>query len=442
MVVSKLASGLRNVISSITSASIVDQQLLKSSLKELQRTLISSDVNVRLVLDLSKKIESRMTAEKPPAGISQKEYFIKIVYEELVNLMGEEYTPSIKPQKILLCGTYGHGKTTTTAKLAKFYSKRGLKTCIITTDTWRPAAYEQVEQLSKKVGVPMFGIKGEKNAELILKQGIEKFKDFEVIIVDSAGRDSLEDGLIAELTALDGILKADEKFLVIGADMGQTAGKQAEAMNNAINLTGVIITRLDSSAKGGGAVSACAIANVPITFIGEGEKIDDLDVFSATRYVSSLLGFGDLTGLLQKVKDMALESDLTEEELLTEKFTLKTFYKQLEATKKMGSLSKIIEMMGMSAKLPDEVVEQSEEKLKTYKVVIDSMTKKETESPELIKSSRIARIARGSGRSEKEVRELLKQFKMTEKMFSKVKKGKRMPKNIQAMMKKFGGMNI
>jgi signal recognition particle subunit SRP54 len=439
MVVSKLASGLRSIFERITKATSVNKELVRESVKDLQRTLLSADVNVRLVLELSKTIEKRVLEEKLPPGVSQREHFASVVYEELVRLMGEAHVPRVEPQKILLCGVFGHGKSTTCGKLAKFYSKRGLKTAIITTDTWRPAAFEQIEQLSAKIGVPMFGIKDEKNAPKILREGLKKFDGFDVIIVDSAGRDSLSDELIDELKQLDSTLRPEEKYLVLGADMGQTAGAQAEAFNKAIGLTGVIVTRLDSSAKGGGALSACAKAGVPITFIGMGEKVDDLEVYDGKKFVSRLLGFPDLPALLDCVKEAVEEAELSPEELMKGDFTLKTFYKQLEATRKMGSFGKIMEQLGMSAKLPQGVIEQSEEKLSHFKVIMESMTPQELENPDVISSSRIARIARGSGRSEKDVRELLKQYGMTKKMLRKFKPGKRMPKNLGRLLGQFGG---
>jgi len=337
---------------------------------------------------------------------------------------------------------FGHGKTTTSGKLAKFYSKRGLRTAIITTDTWRPAAYEQVQQIAEKVKVPMFGIKGEKNAMKILKQGLEEFKKHDVVIVDSAGRDSLDKELIQEIESMNKYLKPDEKYLVLGADMGQTAGKQAKAFNQSIGLTGVILTRVDSSAKGGGAISACAEAQVPVAFIGTGEKMEDIEPFNAEKYVSRLLGFPDLSTLINKVKEVTEETEIEPEEFLKGEYTLTKFYQQLEATKKMGSLNKIVEMMGLSTKLPDHLVEQSEGKLKLFKVIMDSMTKYEKDHPDEIKKTRIERIAKGSGRGIQEVRELLKQFKVMQKMVSKMRKGKRMPKGLGGLMNRFKGMGL
>ncbi len=425
--ISRLAQGLQNLLGKIGKAGVVDSRFIKESIRELQKALISGDVNVRLVLEMSKKIEDRMKRENIPKGLTPKQHFINVVYEELVNLVGEEPEVEIKPQRILLVGLYGHGKTTTTAKLAKFFSKRGLKTAMITTDTWRPAAYEQLRQLGERIGIPVYGNPGEKDPVRILEEGLEKFKDYDVIIVDSAGRDSLNDELIDEIKRIKEFFSPDNIYLVMGGDIGQSAEKQAKAFHEAVGLTGIILTRMDSSAKGGGALAACKAAGVPVVFIGTGEKVDDLEIFNPKRFIARLLGFPDLEALLEKAKEVMEEEEeeLNPEEILKGKFTLRTFYKQLEATRKMGSLQKIAEMLGFGAKIPREVLEESEEKLKIYKVIMDSMTKEELENPDIINKSRIERIARGSGRSVQEVRELLRQYEAAKKMIKKMKGGKR-----------------
>ncbi len=435
---SKLSQGLQKFFSKLSKISIVDEKFIKSSLRDLQKTLISGDVNVRLVLELSKRIEERMKKEKIPSGLTPKQHFINVVYDELVSLLGEGGEVEIKPQRILLVGLYGHGKTTTAAKLARFFSKRGLKTAMITTDTWRPAAYEQLKQLGDKIHVPVFGDPASKSAVDILKRGLEEFSDYDVVIVDSAGRDSLNDELIDEIKALKEELKPDNTYLVMGGDIGQSAEKQARTFNDAVGLTGIILTRMDSSAKGGGALAACKAAGVPVVFLGVGEKIDDLELFDPKKFVSRLLGMPDLETLLEKARSVVEENEeLSPEEILKGKFTLKTFYKQLEATSKMGSLQKIAEMLGLGMKIPKDVLEESEEKLKVYKVIMDSMTKEELENPEIINKSRIERIARGSGRTVQEVRELLKQYEAAKKMLKKLKGGKR-----RVNLPGIGGFNI
>lgn len=326
--------------------------------------------------------------------------------------------------------------TTTVGKLAKFYSKRGLKVCAVCTDIWRPAAYEQMRQVCERINVPAFGDPDQKDSLKILKESMVKTKGYDVVIVDSAGRDSLNQELLSEIKRLNEHLKPEEKFLVISSDIGQTATKQAEAFDKLLKLTGVIATKADASGKAGGALSACYIAKVPVAFIGTGEKVDDFEVFDSRKFVSKLLGFPDLEALLSKVKEVTEEVEFSPEELLTGEYNLKTFYRQLEATRKMGPLKKVFEMLGMGG-LPQEMLDTSEEKLAKYKFIIDSMTPDERENPDVINSSRIKRIAKGSGASEQDVRDLIKQFSAGKKMISKLKKGKM--KNMQQMMKKFQG---
>jgi len=432
---------MKEVLAKITRAGTVDDALVKDIVRDIQRILISSDVNIELVQKLSREIEAKAREEKLPPGISRKEHLIKIIYGSLTEILGgESHNPRMDKHKILLVGLFGSGKTTACGKLAKFYSKRGLKTCILTTDVWRPAAYDQVKQIGQQVKVPVFGEDNEKNPITILKNNLDKTKGYDLVIVDSAGRDSLNKELTDEIKQIKSLLKPDEIYLVISADIGQTAVKQAQSFNEALGLTGVIATKTDASGKAGGALSACYIAKIPVTFISTGEKMEDFEIFDSKKFVSRLLGFPDLGELLKKAQEAAEESEFSPEDLLKEEYTLKTFYKQLEAMKKMGPLKKVFEMLGLAA-MPEELVQTSEEKMKSYKFIMDSMTKKELGDPDTIKGDRIKRIAKGSGRPETEVRELLRQFDMSKKMLKKIKKGKRLTGQFGQLMKQFkGGM--
>ncbi|NYZ79268.1 signal recognition particle receptor subunit alpha [Candidatus Micrarchaeota archaeon] len=247
-----LGAGLRKALARITGAAIVDEKAVAELVKELQRVLISNDVNVKLVFELSKRIQDKALKEKPAGGIGAREHVVKVVYDELTALMGEKHEPKLGKQKILLLGLFGSGKTTSTAKLAKFYRDRGLSIGLICCDTYRPAAYEQVEQLAHKTGVPFYGIKGERDVKKILKEGLEQFRDKDVIIVDSSGRDAFDEELQKELRGINEVLKPDEKFLVVSADIGQVARKQAEEFNKSVGVTGVLVTKMDGSGKGGG----------------------------------------------------------------------------------------------------------------------------------------------------------------------------------------------
>jgi len=431
---------MKEVLAKITRAGTVDDSLIKEVANDIQRILISSDVNIELVQKLSKDIKDKARDEKLPPGLSRKEHLIRIIYDELIEILGgESHNPRMDKHKILLVGLFGSGKTTACGKLAKFYSKRGLKTCILTTDVWRPAAYDQVKQIGQQVKVPVFGEDNEKNPITILKKNLDKTKGYDLVIVDSAGRDSLSRELTDEIKQIKSLLKPDEIYLVISADIGQTAVKQAQSFNEALGLTGVIATKTDASGKAGGALSACYVAKVPVTFISTGEKMEEFEIFNAEKFVSRLLGFPDLGELMKKAQEAAEESEFSPEDLLREDYTLKTFYKQLEAMKKMGPLKKVFEMLGL-ASMPEELVQTSEEKMKSYKFIMDSMAKKELGDPSIIKGERIKRIAKGSGRPEADVRELLKQFDMSKKMLKKIKKGKRIGGPMGNLMKQFKGM--
>jgi signal recognition particle subunit SRP54 len=431
-----LGAGLRKALAKITGAAIVDEKAVAELVKELQRVLISNDVNVKLVFELSKRIQDRALKEKPVGGVGAREHVAKVVYDELVALMGEKYEPKLEKQKILLLGLFGSGKTTSTAKLAKFYRDRGLSIGLICCDTYRPAAYEQVEQLAAKTGVPFYGIKGEKDVKKIGKGGLEHFKDKDVIIVDSSGRDAFDEELQEELKEIKEAFKPDEKLLVVSADIGQIAKKQAEEFNKVVGITGVLVTKMDGSGKGGGALSSVAASGAKVAFIGTGEKLDDFEVFDAKKFVGRLLGFPDLEALLEKVKKAGMEQEVDAEKLLGEELTIESFYEQLRATKKLGPLKSVFQMMGM-VDLPKELMEQSEEKLKKYEVIISSMTKQERKDVELVRKSkeRIDRIAKGSGTKPEDIKELLSQFEKMKKFLNAFKKNRGLRKQVEKMMK-------
>jgi signal recognition particle subunit SRP54 len=308
-----LGEGLRKAIAKLTGATIIDAKTIKEFNKELQRTLISADVSVELVLSLTKRLEDAALREKLPDGVSAKDYITNMLYEELVKLMGAAFEPVMKPKRVLLLGLYGAGKTTVAAKLAKFYQDRGLGSGLISCDVTRPAAYEQLETLAKQAGVGFFGIKDEKNVRKIVKEALVAFKDKKVLLCDTSGRSALDSDLIKQLKEITDEFNPDEKILVINADTGQIAGKQAKEFDNAVKLTGVIVTKLDGSGKGGGALSAVNAANVGIEFIGTGEKLNSLELYDSKKFVGKLLGMPDLESLISNVQNAIKESNLKPE---------------------------------------------------------------------------------------------------------------------------------
>ncbi len=427
-----LGKRLREALAKITRRPYVDEDEVRSLIKEIQRVLLSSDVNVKLVFKLSKRIEERALKTEKKEALSLKEHLLKVVYDELVALMGESYTPRLGRHRILLCGLYGSGKTTTAAKLAHFYKKKGLSVALVGADVDRPAAQEQLGQLADRVGAAYYSIKGEKNAAAIVRDALKKSRE-DVVIVDSAGRSAFDGHLVEELRQISGVLKQDEAYLVVSADIGQIAGKQAEEFNAAVPLSGVVVTKMDGSGKGGGALSAVSSSGSKIAFIGVGEKLADLQTYDSERFVKKLLGLPDLGTLLEKVKEISKEHEV--KTLETEELTIEVFYEQLRAAKKLGPLGDVFSMVG-AANLPKDVVQQSEQKMKKYEAMINSMTKSEKKDASLIRKnpSRIKRIARGSACSEQDVRDFLSQFEKVEKMMKRFKKDRGFRKKFEKII--------
>lgn len=389
-----LKKRLQGAIDKITKKGYVDKDSVDELVRDIQRAFIEGDVDVSLVSELSETIKRRALKEKPPAGVTAREHVVKVVYDELVSFLGKEKPViGVKKKKILLSGLFGSGKTTTAAKLGRFYKDKGLKVALVAADTVRPAAYEQLEQLSKKIDVSFFGIKDEEDSSEVVKKALQKVKA-DIIIVDSSGRDALNDELIKEIKSINSVLNPDEKILVIPADIGQAAKEQAQAFHDALGITDVIVTKMDSTAKGGGALTACNITGAKVKFIGTGEYVDSLEIYDPKRFVARLLGFPDLSALLDKVKKVASPgAEQRAEKMLTGQFTMDDFVNQIGEVNKMGSISQIADMMGISGKLkkklPKGVIDVQEAKMKKWQHVIKSMTPEERNTPDMINMHRI-----------------------------------------------------
>lgn len=416
MVFEKLREGLDSAITHLRKAVVIDKKTIKEYTKEIQKALLSADVNVKLVFELSKNIEDRGLLEKTPGMLTRKENLIKITYEELVKLLGTGKRLEINDgDKLLLVGTQGSGKTTTAAKIAKYFKKIGFSPKLICADTFRPAAFDQLKQLAEEIGIPFYGDNTEKNSLKIIKKGIDQFRGKGIIIIDSEGRHKLDSDLMRDINRIYAEIMPEKTLIVLDGTMGQQAGEQAEAFKKACNVDGVILTKLDGSAKGGGALSACAATKSPVYFIGTGEHIDDFEEFSPERFVSRLIGFGDLEGLLEKAKEVEFDEE-SAKRLMSGKFTLEDVYSQIEQINKLGPMKKVMEMLPFGAKIPQEMMKVQEDKLKIFKILMDSMTDEEMRNPDIIKGTRIERIAKGSGTKPEEIRELLNYCKKMKKM--------------------------
>ena len=439
MVLDRLSDSLKNALKKLTSGK-VDKEAIRKLTEEIKKSLISADVSIKLAREISEKIKKRALKEKVAGGLTAKEHTLNIVYEELTLLLGdkfEEINTKTKPTKLMLIGLFGAGKTTTAGKLAKFYKKRGKKIALVQTDTWRPAAYAQLKQLSEALKVDFYGDPKETNPAKIYKSFEKDLEKYELIIVDTAGRDALNLELTDEIKAIDKSVSAQEKLLVLSGDIGQAAEKIAKSFHNSIGVTGVIITKLDGTAKGGGSISAAAVTGAKVKFIGVGEKLDALEEFKPKNFVSRLLGMGDIETLLEKAKD-ALDSETAEKtakNIMKGDMSFNDLYQQMEALKKMGPLGQIANMIpGMSKmNIPKSALKEQEEKMKVWKYLMDSMTNEEKDNPSLINESRIERITIGSGRELEEMRDLVKQYKHMKKMMKAISGQSRKMKRMQKL---------
>ncbi len=431
--------GVRNAVKRFLRGGGTYQKAVEQFVRDLQRELIKADVNVRLVFQLTKRVKERGLKEEPPPGASRREWLVKIVYEELAKLFGGDREPEVIPRRtpwiILLVGVQGSGKTTTAGKLARFYAKRGYRVGLVAADTFRPGAYEQLKMLAEKSGALFYGEKGNKRAEEIAERGVKSLleRGAEIIIVDTAGRHGYgeEQSLLDEMKRIAERIHPDEVVLVIDAAIGQKAYDLASRFHSATPIGSIIVTKLDGTARGGGALSAVAATGATIKFIGTGEKIDELEPFRPKRFVARILGLGDLETLLEKLKSLEEAEDLERaaEDILKGKINMRIVYRQLKSMRKMGPLSKILQMLpgfGLAGGLGEEAAKLGEEKIDRWLAIIESMTYEELDKPEIINRRRMRRIAIGSGTSVEDVKELLAYYKNLRTMMKRIKRDRRL----------------
>lgn len=439
MVLDSLGKSLRGVLQKIARGATVDEALLAEVVRDIQRALLQADVNVQLALDLTQRVRRRATEEKPPAGASLRDFLVRIIYEEIRGILGKERVFELKPKRILLAGLFGQGKTTTAAKLARYFQKKGIRVGLVAADVHRPAAVDQLEQLAKKVGAEFYSNRDERRAEVIVREALAQFPPHLAIIVDTAGRSGIDTELIEELKRVREALQPDETILVLDAAMGQSAGRSAEAFHKAVGLTGVILTKLDGSAKGGGALSAVAVSGAPILFIGTGEHLDELERFEPTRFVSRLLGMGDIQTLLERFEELTDKeaAETAAKNLMGGRFSLRDMRAQLASLGEMGPFSKLMSMVpGLgAAKVDEKQMDATQLRLQRFRTILDSMTGQELDDPQVIKSDRIHRIARGSGQTPHEVRALLKHYETTRKAAHGLASNRRLRRQLE---KQFG----
>jgi len=447
MVLDDLGSSLRGTLDKLRGKSRISEEDVDAVVKEIQRSLLQADVDVSLVMELSDSIKERSLEEEPPGGTTARDHVLRIVYEELVDLVGDSTDIPLEEQTILLAGLQGSGKTTSAAKMAWWFSKKGLRPAVIQTDTFRPGAYDQARQMCERAEVDFYGDPDEDDPVKIAREGLDATSDADVQIVDTAGRHALEDDLIAEIENIEREVNPDRSLLVLDAAIGQGAKDQARQFEESIGIDGVVISKLDGTAKGGGALTAVNETGSTIAFLGSGETVQDIERFEPSGFISRLLGMGDLKQLTERVErameeTQAEDEDWDPEDMLKGEFTLNDMRKQMNALDNMGPLSQVMDMIpglggGMMDQLPDDAMDVTQDRMRQFEVVMDSMTDEELENPRSIGASQIQRVAKGSGVSEETVRELLEQHKMmarTMKQFQGMGDG-----DMKRMMKKMGG---
>ncbi len=434
-----LREGLQAAVKKLVGSTTVDEKAVKEFVRDLQRTLIQSDVNVKMALEVTERVEKRVLDEKPAPGVTRKDQVVSVLYEELARLLGGEGGLQLdkgKTSVIVMLGVQGSGKTTTTGKLARFYTKKGFKVGIVAADTFRPGAVVQLKTLASSSGVDVYSDEKERNSVKIAREGRKHFEGSKnLVIIDTAGRHKEEKGLLQEMKEVVGAVRPDATLLVIDGTIGQQCYNQALAFHQAAPVGGIVVTKLDGAAKGGGALAASAATGAKVFFIGTGERIDDLEEFAPTRFVGRLLGMGDLKALMDMVRTSEVEiDDRAAQRMMSGKLTMDDLLAQFEQMKKFGSLKKVLEHIpGFSGAVNSQELEKAEDRVKVYKSIIQSMTGTEKADPERISSSRLKRIARGSGRSEKDVRELLSRYKQM-KSLVKTSKGR----EFRQMMRRAG----
>ena len=429
----RLGSALNNAISKIIKGGPPDKKAIQELKNDMLKALLEADVNFDIAAEVVNEVEKKSLDKELPEGLSRKKSVLSIIHDELTKFLGSKFYPLTlhpdKPTIIELVGIQGSGKTTTIAKLSKYIKKRGKKVSVVTADNFRPGAFEQLQQLCEPIDVPVYGDSENKNAVKITADGVKKFLDekYNVILIDTAGRHKEEKSLLKEMKEISDKIKPDEIILVIDGNLGQAAYDQALAFANTTKIGSIIVTKMDGSAKGGGCLSAAAAAKVPIKFIGDGEGVDALEEFNPTSFVGRLIGVGDLEGLLKEVRDIeTLPSKEEAMSMLSGKISYRQMMELLDSFSSMGSMKRMMSMIpGLGMSFDEDMFDLSKENMKRFRVIMSSMTDGELDGKVKLSSSRIQRIAQGSGRSIAEVKELINQHKTVTNLVKRMRKGRR-----------------
>ncbi len=442
-----LSEKLNNVFKKLKSRGKLTEKDVKEAMREVKLALLEADVSYKVVKDFVAKVSERAVGEEVLTSLTPAQQVIKIVNEELCSLMGERNSrinfANKPPTVIMMCGLQGSGKTTHAAKLAKMLKKEGHRPLLAACDIYRPAAINQLQVVGAKADVKVFEM-GQTDPVIIAQKALAHAKDYghDILIIDTAGRLHVDEALMDELKKIKELTTPHEIMLVVDAMTGQDAVNVAKAFDEAVGITGVLMSKLDSDTRGGAALSVLSVTGKPIKFVGMGEKLDDFEQFHPERMASRILGMGDVLTLIEKAENVMTQKDA---EHLTKKFKENKFdmndlLDQMKQIRKMGSMKSIIGMLpGVGDKLKDADIDESG--LVRIEAIITSMTKAEREKPSIINPSRKRRIAAGSGTKVEEINRLLKQFDQMQKMMKKFT-GKGGKMNLRKARKQIAGMNF
>jgi signal recognition particle subunit SRP54 len=426
-----LSERLNHIFSKLTKHGRLTELEIKTAMREVRVALLEADVNIKVAKQFCADVSEKAVGQEILKSLNPAQQVIKIVNEELIALMGStnaKLAISPKPPTvIMMCGLQGAGKTTLCGKLAVLLKKSGKKPLLVACDIYRPAAINQLQVVGKNAGVEVFE-KGTQDPVKTAKQAVEYAPSmgYDTVIIDTAGRLEIDEPLMQELERIKEAVKVDEILLTVDSMMGQVAVNVAKTFNERLEVTGIVLTKLDGDTRGGACLSIKAVTGKPIKFIGVGEKLTDLEYFYPDRMASRILGMGDVLTLIEKAQEAVTEEEAKkmQKKMMENSFTLEDYLVQFESMKKMGGAQALVSMMpGLSGKIKEGDID--EKKLERTKAIIYSMTIKERQDPSIINSSRKKRIAQGSGTTVQEVNQLLKQFDQTKVIMKQLKGGKR-----------------
>tara|TARA_B100001094_G_C18168232_1_gene793472 strand:+ start:159 stop:1514 length:1356 start_codon:yes stop_codon:yes gene_type:complete len=438
-----LSSKLQGAFKNLRGLGKISEDNISEALREVRMALLEADVNFKVAKEFLARVKEKSLGDEVLASVQPGQQIVKIIHDELVTLLGDtnaKLETGGNPTCIMMVGLHGAGKTTSSGKLAKLIKKQGRQPLLVAADVYRPAAMDQLETLGQQVDVPVLALKGEKDVQKIARAAMEEARAqaCNVLIFDTAGRLQIDEDLVQELIDLKGLIKPQEILLVLDAATGQEAVSVATHFDEALGITGSILTKLDGDARGGAALSLKSVTGRPIKFVGVGEKLDEFESFHPERMAGRILGMGDVVSLVEKAAEVIEEDEAArmEEKLRKGEFSLEDFLEQMRAMKKLGPLENIVGMLpGGDAALKDADLDKGQAELRRMEALICAMTPKERRQPNILNASRRRRIATGTGVKVSELNSMLNKFFQMQQMMKKMGK-------MQKMMAKMGGGDL